>query len=149
MILSMYFNQNLYLCALSLVLIYDLILAFKFLWMEHTFLYFTNYIQVYSMSWFLFFQAKMVNDCVNHVHACDTQYRLQEYILCHYLHNNFFIDFSSKLHLSFLHWKPSPDNFCSLAHPYRLLVSQYIRYNDYLFWSKIPIMYLLFAFAYQ
>ena len=52
------------------------------------------------------------------------------------------------LNFSFLRWNPSTRKFCDIIHSYKLLTSQYIEYNNYLFTSK-SFRYLLLAFAYR
>ena len=44
------------------------------------------------------------------------------------------------------HLKPITGKFCDIAHPYKLLTSQYLRYDDYLFLKSF--IYLLLTFTY-
>ena len=77
----------------------------------------------------------MVNHCEGHKISQNIEHQLQESILYHYLKRSFFL--KKKPLLSWdvcsTQLKPSTDNYCDMAHPYKLFTVQYLRYDDSLF----------------
>ena len=76
----------------------------------------------------------MVNLYGDPIMFLDTLYLLQECFHSHY----FFMKFSVYFDKSSTHLKPLTGNFLHIAHPYKLLASRYIRYDEGIF-----LLYLL------
>ena len=137
------------LCVPFLVLIRDLILVVKLLFLMGTTYFSLSFILQTSFSHFLIVcysgkNAKSLwrlNKSFGYFTSTSRKYPL-------FLFSSYFLmKRSLNFNNLFTHLKPFTGNFWDIAHPYKLFASKYMRYDDMILLPQFFI-YLLFALAY-
>ena len=91
----------------------------------------------------------MVNHCEVHAIFPDIEHQLQENILHHCFHCSFLMKSSLNSEVSSTHSKTPTGSFCAIAQPYKLLTSQYLRYdNSFLYMTVFIIIFHIFIISF-
>ena len=114
------------------------------MWITYS-VYHVNQQQAFQLFQSSFFPVKMVNHCEGHVIFHDTEHELQQNILHHFLHYSFLWNLLN-WEVSSTHSKPFTGSFFHITQPYKLIASQYLRYDHSLFLS-CSFIYLLLTFV--